>query len=268
MTKVTAISNQKGGTGKTTTALNLSYALSLKGKKILLIDFEPQASLSVALGIDGEKIPNIQTLMLSEIEDKELEEDYLVNIGNNLDLIAGTLDLAGTEASLVNVMRREMILKDVIEKIKSKYKYDYIIIDCSPSLGMLTINASTASDSVAIPVTPEYLPAKGLILLIKSILKIRKRLNPNISIDGLLITMINERLNLSKDMLNSLEETTRTIREKLNLDIKIFESKIPISVRTGEAILEQKSVIEYEPKNKVSQSYKNFAREWEGEEFN
>src|SRR5699024_10672903 len=122
----------------------------------------------------------------------------------NLDLIAGTLDLAGTEASLVNVMSREMILKDVIEKIKRKYKYDYIIIDCSPSLDMLTINALTATDSVIIPVTPEYLPAKGLVLLIKSILKIRKRLNPSISIDGLLITMINERLNLSKDMVSTL----------------------------------------------------------------
>lgn len=262
MTKVTAITNQKGGVGKTTTALNLSYALSVKGKRILLIDFDPQASLSVALGIDGEKIPNIQSLMLSEIEDKELEEGYIVNINENLDLIAGTLDLAGTEASLVNVMSREMILKDVIGKVKNKYNYDYIIIDCSPSLGMLTINALTASDSVIIPVTPEYLPAKGLILLIKSILKIKKRLNSNISIDGLLITMMNERLNLSKNMINSLENTTDTIREKIGLDIKIFKSKIPISVRTGEAILQQKSVIEYEPENKVSKSYQSFADEW------
>lgn len=122
MTKITAIANQKGGIGKTTTALNLSYALSQEGKKVLLIDFDPQASLSVALGVNGDNIPNIHTLMVAEIEEKIIPENYIVNINKNLDLIAGTLELSAIEISLVNIMSREFILKDVIEKIKSKFK--------------------------------------------------------------------------------------------------------------------------------------------------
>lgn len=146
MAKITAIVNQKGGVGKTTTALNLSYALSEEGKKVLLIDFDPQASLTVALGHNGDNVINIQTLMAGEIEENEIEGDYIMNIKENLDLIPGTLDLAGIEVSLVNVMSRETILKQIIGKVEGNY--DYVIIDCSPSLGMLTINALTASDSV------------------------------------------------------------------------------------------------------------------------
>lgn len=260
MSKITAIVNQKGGVGKTTTALNLSYALSEENKKVLLIDFDPQASLTVALGHNGDNTINIQTLMAGEIEENEVKGDYIINIKDNLDLIPGTLDLAGIEVSLVNVMSREMILKQVIEKIESNY--DYIIIDCSPSLGMLTINALTACNSVIIPVTPEYLSAKGLGLLINNINKIKKRINPSIEIDGVLITMLNQRTNLSKEMLKALNETIEFVKDKFNLDMKIFESKIPISVKTGEAILNKKSVIEYDPKNKVSEAYQYFAWEW------
>lgn len=262
MAKITSIANQKGGIGKTTTALNLSYALSQDAKKVLLIDFDPQASLSIALGVNGESISNIHTLMQAEIEGGRIEEDYIININDNLDLIAGTLDLAGIEASLVNVMSREMILKDVIERVESKYKYDYIIIDCSPSLGMLTINALTASDSVLIPVTPEYLSAKGLALLINSINKIKKRINPEIVIDGVLITMIDKRTNLSKEMVKVLNQSIDFVKEEYNIEMKIYESMIPKSVKTGEAILNRKSVIEYDPHNKVSQAYQSFALEW------
>ncbi|CAK7052074.1 ParA family protein [Tissierella carlieri] len=260
MSKITAIVNQKGGVGKTTTALNLSYALSEEEKKVLLIDFDPQASLTVALGHNGDSTINIQTLMAAEIEENEFKGDYIINIKENLDLIPGTLDLAGIEVSLVNVMSREMILKQVIEKIEANY--DYIIIDCSPSLGMLTINALTACNSVIIPVTPEYLSAKGLGLLINNINKIKKRINPNIEIDGVLITMLNQRTKLSKEMLKALNETIEFVKDKFNLEMKIFESKIPISVKTGEAILNKKSVIEYDPKNKVSEAYQYFAWEW------
>lgn len=262
MSKITAIVNQKGGVGKTTTALNLSYALSEEGKKVLLIDFDPQASLTSALGYNGDNMINIQTLMAGEIEENEVEGNFTINIKDNLDLIPGTLDLAGIEVSLVNVMSREMILKQVIEKLEDKY--DYIIIDCSPNLGMLTINALTASNSVIIPVTPEYLSAKGLGLLISNINKIKKRINPNIEIDGVLITMLNQRTNLSKEILKTLDESLEFVKDKFNLDMKIFESKIPISVKTGEAILNKKSVIEYDPKNKVSEAYQYFAWEWEG----
>lgn len=260
MAKITAIVNQKGGVGKTTTALNLSYALSEEGKKVLLVDYDPQSSLTVALGQNGDNRINIHTLMAAVIEDKEIEGDYIINIKKNLDLIPGTLDLAGIEVSLVNVMSREMILKQVIEKIEASY--DYIFIDCSPSLGMLTINALTACDSVIVPVTPEYLSAKGLALLISNINKIKKRLNPNIKIDGVLITMINQRTNLSKEILRVLNDSVEFVKGKYKLDIKIFNSMIPLSVKTGEAILNRKSVIEYDPKNKVSEAYKYFAREW------
>lgn len=260
MSKITAIVNQKGGVGKTTTALNLSYALSEEEKKVLLIDFDPQASLTVALGYNGDNIINIQTLMAGEIEENKVEGDYIINIKDNLDLIPGTLDLAGIEISLVNVMSREMILKQVIERLETNY--DYIIIDCSPSLGMLTINALTACNSVIIPVTPEYLSAKGLALLVNNINKIKKRINPSIEIDGILITMLNQRTNLSKEMLKVLDESVEFVKNKFDLDMKIFESKIPISVKTGEAILNKQSVIEYDSKNKVSEAYQYFAWEW------
>lgn len=262
MSKITAIVNQKGGVGKTTTALNLSYALSEEGKKVLLIDFDPQASLTVALGHNGDDKINIQTLMAAEIEENEVEGDYIINIKDNLDLIPGTLELAGIEVSLVNVMSREMILKQVIEKIEANY--DYIIIDCSPSLGMLTINVLTACNSVIIPVTPEYLSAKGLGLLVNNINRIKKRINPGLEIDGVLITMLNQRTNLSREMLKALSESVEFVKDKFNLDMEIFESKIPISVKTGEAILNRKSIIEYDPKNKVSEAYQYFAWEWGG----
>lgn len=265
MSKVTAIVNQKGGVGKTTTALNLGYALSEKGIKVLLIDFDPQSSLTSALGYNAENKDNIETLMTLAIEEQEIigKEDYILNIKENLDLIPCSLELSGIEMGLVNVMSRELILKSIVEEIKKDY--DYILIDCSPSLGMLTINALAACDTVLIPVTPEYLSAKGLALLINNIKRIKKRLNPSIEIDGILITMIDERTNLSKNMLKALNQSIELIKDKFSLEIKIFESRIPRSVRTGEAILNKKSIIEYEPKNKVADAYQNFAREWSNE---
>lgn len=265
MSKVTAIVNQKGGVGKTTTALNLGYALSEKGIKVLLIDFDPQSSLTSALGYDAENKENIQTLMTLAIEEEEIigKENYILNIKENLDLIPCSLELSGIEMGLVNVMSRELILKSIIEEIEKDY--DYILIDCSPSLGMLTINALAACNTVLIPVTPEYLSAKGLALLINNIKRIKKRLNPSIEIDGILITMIDERTNLSKNMLKALNQSIELIKDKFSLEIKIFESRIPRSVRTGEAILNKKSIIEYEPRNKVAEAYQNFAREWSNE---
>jgi len=261
MCKVTAIVNQKGGVGKTTTALNLGYALSEKGKKTLLVDFDPQASLTAALGQNADDKPNIQKLMANAIEEKNTEENYIISIKNNLDLIPSSLELAGIEMTLVNVMSRENILKIAVGEIKDKY--DYILIDCSPSLGTLTINALTASDSVIIPVTPEFLSAKGLGLLIKNIRKIKKRVNPAIEVDGILITMTNERTNLSKSMIQAIKDSTNIIEENFGIKTKAFKITIPISIKAGESILNKKSIIEYDPKNKVSLAYQEFAREWE-----
>ncbi len=260
MSKITAIINQKGGVGKTTTALNLGYALSENGQSVLLIDFDPQSSLSIASGIKTDNKANIQTLMLDEIEERETKKDYIINVKNNLDIIPSTLDLAGIEMTLVNVMSRETILKSIIDKIKEDY--DFILIDCSPSLGTLTINALAACNSVIIPVTPEYLSAKGLGLLVKNINLIKKRMNPDIKIDGILITMLNKRTNLSKEMVKAINESTKCIKDRYNLNIKVFESMIPISVKAGESILHKKSIIEYQPKNQVSKAYKDFAKEW------
>ena len=176
--KVIAIVNQKGGVGKTTTTLNLGYALSDQGKKVLLIDLDPQGSLSISMGLDdNDELENtIATLMAFEIEDRVLpeKEKYIIHIGE-LDLIACNIELSAIEVSLVNAMSREMILKCIIQQFKNDY--DYIIIDCSPSLGMLTINALAACDSVIIPVTAEFLSAKGLELLLMNIMRTRKKIN-------------------------------------------------------------------------------------------
>jgi chromosome partitioning protein len=260
MAKITAIVNQKGGVGKTTTALNLSYALSKAGKKVLLIDFDPQTNLTVALGYFEDEYINIENIMAAEIEEKEIKENFIINVKDNLDLIPSSLELAGIEMSLVNVMSREVILKQVIQRIENNY--DYIFIDCPPSLGMLTINALTACNTVIIPVDAELFSVKGLALLTNSISKIRKRLNPNIKVDGILVTRLNQRTNLSKSMLKTLDESIGFIKNKFNLDMKIFDSKIPASVRAGEAISKMESVIEYDPKGKVSEAYQDFAKEW------
>ncbi|SCG83679.1 Sporulation initiation inhibitor protein soj [Proteiniborus sp. DW1] len=257
--KIIAIVNQKGGVGKTTTALNLGYALSQIGKKVLLIDFDPQGSLTVALGYKTDNKPGIQTLMTDAIEERETEEKCILEIKKNLNLIPANLQLAGIEMTLVNVMCKEQILKSVIEPIRRDF--DYILIDCSPSLGTLTINALTACDSIIIPVTPEFLSAKGLGDLTSTIKKTKKRINPRIKVEGILITMLNERTNLSKEMLRAVNESAVYIKDKFDLDMKIFNNKIPASVRAGEAIKNRKSIIEYDPKNKVSKAYQCFAKE-------
>lgn len=260
MSKITAIVNQKGGVGKTTTALNLSYALSEEGKKVLLIDFDPQASLTTALNVDSNKKPNIHTLITQIINEEDLDKNSIINIKENLDLIPSTLDLAAIEMHLVNVISAEFLLKLIIDEIKDKY--DNIIIDCSPSLGKLTVNALAASNSVLIPVTPEYLSAKGLEMLADSIRKTKRMLNPQLTIDGILITMVNERTNLAKQMIEVIDSSKDFIKSITGEEAKLFNTIIPISVKTGEAIANKKSIIEYDPKNKVSEAYQYFAWEW------
>ncbi len=258
MTKTIAIVNQKGGVGKTTTALNMGYALSQKGKKVLLVDFDPQSSLTVCFGYDDTDLINtsIATLMNVVINDDEFPKsnDYIIHVGKNLDLIGCNLELSAIEVSLVNAMSREMILKSILNEIKSQNEYDFIIVDCSPSLGMLTINALAASDSVIIPVTPQYLSAKGLELLLKNIMRIRKHINPGILVEGILLTMYSDRTKLSQSVLKIIDDT-------YGGHIKIFDTKIPSSVKVGEANMNSKAVMEFDPKHKVSTAYTNFANE-------
>lgn len=206
--KIIAIVNQKGGVGKTTTALNMGYALSEMGKRVLLIDFDPQSSLTVCFGYDN--TDNLQTtiyhLMAMAIEEKALpsKENYVLSVGK-MDLIPCSLELSAIEVALVNVMSRELVLKAIVEELKQDY--DYVIIDCSPSLGMLTINALAACDSVLIPVTPQYLSAKGLELLLKNIVRVKKRINPRIEVDGILLTMYAERMKLSQMVVGMIQES-------------------------------------------------------------
>lgn len=253
--KIIAIVNQKGGVAKTVTALNLSYALSEMGKRVLIIDFDPQSSLTVCFGY--ENTDNISTtiynLMALAIEEKKLpkKEEYVISLGN-IDIIPCSLELSAIEIALVNVMSRELVLKSIVDEIKDNY--DYIIIDCSPSLGMLTINALAACDSVIIPVTPQYLSAKGLEILLRNIIRVKKRINPKIEVDGILFTMYAERMRLSKEILS-------IIQEAYGSRINIFENKIPSSVKVGEANMKSKSTIEYDSKNKVSIAYREFAKE-------
>ncbi|TYQ17825.1 UNVERIFIED_CONTAM: chromosome partitioning protein [Acetivibrio alkalicellulosi] len=253
--KVISIVNQKGGVGKTATTLNLGYALSEMGKKVLLIDFDPQSSLTVCLGYDNTDslsttIYNLMALATEE-EDLPEKEKYIQKIGK-LDLIPCNLELSAIEIALVNVMSRELILKSIVDEIKSNY--DYVIIDCSPSLGMLTINALAACDSVIIPVTPQYLSAKGLELLLRNIIRVKKRINQKIEVDGILLTMYTERMKLTKEVLSIIQDAYGNY-------INIFSSMIPTSVKVGEANMKSKSIIEYDPKNKVTTKYVEFAKE-------
>lgn len=253
--RVISVVNQKGGVGKTTTTLNLGYALSNQGKKVLLIDLDPQSSLSIAMGLeDTDNLEyTIASIMGLEIEDKTLpDKEKYINRIEKLDLIACSIELSAIEVSLVNAMSREMVLKHIIQELKDDY--DYIIIDCSPSLGMLTINALAACESVIIPVTPEYLSAKGLELLMMNIKRTKRKINPRIKIDGILFTMYVERMNLPK-------QVKEIIQEAYGSQVNIYKNVIPKSVKVGESIWESKSVIEYDEKNKVSIAYQNFALE-------
>lgn len=255
MCKVIAMVNQKGGVGKTTTALNLGYALTRAGRRVLEIDLDPQGSLTVSLGYDdNDNLKNtIATLMALAIEEEPLPapEEYIIRTGS-VDLIPCNIELSAIEVSLVNAMSREVILKSIIDEVKDAY--DYIIIDCSPSLGMLTINALAACDSVIIPVTPQYLSAKGLELLLKNILRVKKRINAGIEIDGILLTMFVERTILTR-------EITEMITEAYGNAINIYKSRIPNSVTVGYSVLKSKSIIEYAKTNKVAQAYQEFALE-------
>lgn len=250
--KVVSISNQKGGVGKTTTALNLAYTLNENGKKVLLIDFDPQSNLTMCFGIDRPdelKTTIYDLMMCKELPDKS---EYILSF-NNLDLIPCSIALSAVEMSLVNVMSREIILKMLLENYKSEY--DFIVIDCMPVLGMLTVNALAACDSVLIPATAQYLSAKGLELLLQTIARVKKRINPNITIDGILVTMFSDRTKLSKEILNLMNDA-------YSGHIRIFDCKIPTSIKVGESSYRYKSVIEYEPKSKVALAYQDFGKEY------
>ena len=250
MCKVIAVANQKGGCGKTSVAANLGIGLAMEGKKVCLIDADPQGSLTVSLGfpIPDEISLTLATIMMDIIEEKEFPDGYgLLHHQEGVDLLPANMELSGLEVSLANVMSREMILKEYVDSIRDQY--DYILIDCMPSLGVMTINALVAADRVLIPVQAAYLPVIGLQQLIRTISVVKKRLNKHLAIEGILITMVDYRTNYAKDITSMLRESYGS-----NATVGLMDTFIPFSTKVAEAAAEGISVFRYAPKCKAAES--------------
>ena len=253
--EVIAIANQKGGVGKTTTTFNLGVALAHAGKRVLLIDSDPQGDLTTYMGIhDPDNIPvTLSTLMERSIKDEDINsKEAILKHDEGIDLIPSNLELSSMEVSLVNAMSREFTLRNCLSDIKDKY--DYVLIDCMPSLGMITINALACADKVIIPVQSEFLAAKGMSHLLNTVLKVRKQINPNLKVGGILLTMVDGRTNLSKDIANELRSTYGTV-------FKLYDNQIPRGVKAAESSRMGESVLSYDSSSKVAQSYIDFAKE-------
>ena len=253
--KVIALTNQKGGVGKTTTAVNLGVCLSKQGKRVLLVDADAQANLTMSLGYPRpDDLPiSLATIMQDIIDDKPFDvQKGILHHSEGVDLLPSNIELSGLEVRLINAISRERVLTTCINEVKKNY--DYVLIDCMPSLGMLTINALAAADSVVIPTQPHYLSAKGLELLLRSVSKVRRQINPHLRIDGILMTMVMPRTNISK-------EVTALVRSAYGQNIKVFDAQIPHSIRAVEATAEGKSIFAYDKGGKVAAAYEQFGKE-------
>ena len=253
--QIIAVVNQKGGVGKSTTCANLGVGLAQAGKKVLVVDADPQASLSISL---GHHQPDTLPVTLSDMMGKVLTDqtiapgEGILHHPEGIDLMPSNIELSGMEVSLVNAMSRETILRQYLDTVKRQYTH--ILIDCQPSLGMLTVNALAAANRVLIPVQAEYLPAKGLEQLLSTVNKVRRQINPKLQIDGILLTMVDSRTNFAK-------EIGALLRENYGSKIKVFASEIPHSVRAKEISAEGKSIFAHDPGGKVAAAHQNLTKE-------
>lgn len=255
MCRVIAVANQKGGVGKTTTCVNLGIGLARSGKKVLLVEADAQGSMAVSLGIEepDELDVTLVNIMEKVINDEDVEPgEGIIHHEEGIDFIPANIELAGLETSLVNVMSRETILRQYLDSLKREY--DFVIIDCMPSLGMITINALVAADNVLIPVEAAYLPVKGLQQLIKTIGRVRRKMNPSLDIMGILLTKVDRRTNFARDI-------SAQIREAYGERVHIFENCIPLSVKAAETTAEGKSIYLHDPRGIVAGGYFSLTRE-------
>ncbi len=248
MSRIIAIANQKGGVGKTTTAINLSSCLAEKGKKVLVIDMDPQGNTTSGLGVDKNALEN--TIYEMIIGECLLEECLLENVFNNLSLIPSNVNLSGAEIELMDIEGKEYIVRGQVNTIRDNY--DFVIIDCPPSLSMLTVNAMTTADSVIVPIQCEYYALEGLSQLLHTITLVKKRLNPNLDMEGVVFTMYDARTNLSLQVVENV---------KNNLHQNIYKTIIPRNIRLAEAPSHGMPINLYDSKSAGAESYKLLAEE-------
>ena len=251
---VISLANQKGGTAKTTTCANLGIGLAQAGRKVLLVDADAQGSLTLSLGWEPDELPiTLYDLMIKAIQDRPVPHgEGMLHHEEGVDLLPANIELAGMEMSLISVMYHETILKQVIEPYK--HEYDYILIDCAPSLGMMTINALAATDGIVVPTIPQHLPTKGIEKLLESVHQVRRGINPSLKIEGILMTLMDGRTVYER-------EISEMIRKAYGEKINIFGTEIPRSVRAAETSAEGKSIFAYASRSKVAEAYRQLTKE-------
>lgn len=255
MAKVIALANQKGGVGKTTTTVNLGIGLAMEGNRVLLLDADVQGNLTDSLGFhEPDNLPVSLATMLQKCMAEEAydPQEGILQHHEGVGLMPGNIELSAVEVALVNTMSRETILRGYVDSVKDNY--DYILIDCMPSMGMMTINALAAADSVIIPVQAHYLPAKGMTQLLQTVARVRRQINKKLVVEGVLLTMVDSRTNFAKDI-------SFVLRRDYGDKLRVFQTEIPLSIRAAETSARGKSIYSHDPNGQVAKAYVSLTRE-------